>query len=100
MILYFQITQGHAITFFAILPKPAISLKHIGMESALFAREWKNYTFPAALDQSLILSLEEQARWIIRRDATSTRRPPDFMDFIYTGGLKAIQPEAVRIAGR
>ncbi len=30
----------------------------------------------------------------------SARRPPDFMEFIYTDALEAIRPGAVTIAGR
>jgi NitT/TauT family transport system substrate-binding protein len=77
-----------------------ISAKHIGTDSPLFEKEWKAYNFTAVLDQSLILNLEDQARWMIKREAGSAQRPSNFMDFIYTDGLKAVQPEAVTIAGR
>jgi ABC-type nitrate/sulfonate/bicarbonate transport system substrate-binding protein len=77
-----------------------ISAKHIGTDSPLFEKEWKAYNFTAVLDQSLILNLEDQARWMIKREAGSARRPSNFMDFIYTDGLNAVQPEAVTIAGR
>jgi ABC-type nitrate/sulfonate/bicarbonate transport system substrate-binding protein len=77
-----------------------ITSKNIGTDRPLFGREWKDYKFTVVLAQSLILNLEDQARWMIEREAGSGQRPPNFMDFIYTDGLKAVLPEAVRIAGR
>jgi len=78
----------------------AVTSKNIGAESLFFGREWEDYRFTAALDQSLLLNLEDQARWMLREEAGSDRRPPNFMDFIYTEGLKGVQPAAVRITGR
>jgi ABC-type nitrate/sulfonate/bicarbonate transport system substrate-binding protein len=78
----------------------AVTSKNIGAESLFFGREWEDYRFTAALDQSLLLNLEDQARWMLREEAGSGRRPPNFMDFIYTEGLKGVQPAAVRITGR
>jgi NitT/TauT family transport system substrate-binding protein len=78
----------------------AIAAKHVGTESALFEREWKDYTFTAELDQGLILHLEDQARWMSGKSAESEVALPNFMEYIYIGALKSLQPEAVRIPGR
>jgi NitT/TauT family transport system substrate-binding protein len=77
-----------------------ISAKHIGTDSPLYEREWSDYDFAAKLGQSLILNLEDQARWMINEEVGSDRKFPDFMDFIYTDILKAVRPGAVTIAGR
>ena len=77
-----------------------ISAKHIGTDSPLYEREWPDYDFTAKLGQSLILNLEDQARWMINEEVARGRRPPDFMDYIYTDALEAVQPGAVTIAGR
>jgi len=77
-----------------------ISAKHIGTDSPLYEREWPDYDFTAKLGQSLILNLEDQARWMINEEVGSARIPPDFMDFIYTDALEAVRPGAVTIAGR
>ena len=78
----------------------AITSKYVGTGSRLFDREWENYAFTAALDQSLIVNLEDQARWMAGRYPDSARKTPNFMDFIYIDGLKAVQPSAVRITGK
>jgi NitT/TauT family transport system substrate-binding protein len=78
----------------------AISATYIGADSLLYEKEWEDYRFTAVLEQSLILNLEDQARWMIKKEAGSTRSLPNFMDFIYADALKAVQPEAVRIVGK
>ncbi|MHB1001490.1 MAG: ABC transporter substrate-binding protein [Armatimonadota bacterium] len=75
-----------------------ISAKYIGADISLYERDWDNFHFALMLDQSLILNMEDQARWMIKQE-NSTRKLPDFTDFIYTPGLKAINPDAVRIPG-
>ena len=78
----------------------AVTSRNIGTDSPLFDREWEDYMFTAALDKSLLLNLEDQARWMNRRESSSLRKPPNFMNFIHTKGLKAVQPTAVDIIGR
>ena len=50
-----------------------------------------------SLDQSLIVAMEDEARWMIKSGLTAEKRVPNFLDFIYEDGLKAIKPEAVSI---
>jgi NitT/TauT family transport system substrate-binding protein len=63
------------------------------------ATAWKGWHFNVELDQSLILDLEDQARWILRQNKTN-QCPPNFLDFIYCDGLRAVQPGAVTIPGK
>jgi NitT/TauT family transport system substrate-binding protein len=77
-----------------------ITSKHIGMESHLLEREWKNYNFTAVLDQSLLVNLEDQARWMIKKEPANTRKTPNMLDFTSAEALRAVQPEAVRIIGK
>lgn len=75
----------------------AITAKHIGTDSALYEREWEDYSFTAMLDQSLMLSLEDQARWMVRTEAGNARMPPNFLDYIYADGLRGVKPDTVNI---
>jgi hypothetical protein len=59
-----------------------------------------DYPFTASLEQILLLNLEDQARWMIRKYLESTRSPPNFMHFIEADGLKNVEPTAVRITGK
>jgi len=88
--------------FIAVEPAEshAISSKHVSPDIVLLDRAWEDYRFTLLLDQSLVLNMEDQARWIIRSDTRNSRKPPNFLDFIYADGLKAVLPEGVRIAGK
>lgn len=72
----------------------------IGTESPLFEREWKYFRFDIKLDQSLLLNMEDQARWMSKPGDVGDRKPPNFMNIIDAEGLKAVNPEAVRITGK
>lgn len=78
----------------------AISAEYIGTDSPLYEKEWKHYNFTAELDQSLILNLEDQARWMVSSDSDTARKIHDFTDHFYADGLKAIRPGAVRMIGK
>jgi NitT/TauT family transport system substrate-binding protein len=58
---------------------------------------WANATFSVSLDQSLLLALEDESQWAINSGLTDVRRVPNYLDFIYLDGLRAIKPAAVRI---
>lgn len=77
----------------------AITAGHILMDRSILDEIWNLYEFNTLLDQSLILNLEDQARWRMRQQ-NSTQKTPNFMDFIYTDGLKAVRPDVVGIAGK
>jgi NitT/TauT family transport system substrate-binding protein len=77
----------------------AIYARHAHVAPAVATVGWKGWDFNVSLDQSLILDLEDQARWILRRSG-SNQPPPNFLEFIYSDALKAVRPDAVRIPGK
>ena len=58
---------------------------------------WDDYIFGLSLDQSLLIAMEDQARWAIKNKLTDKTLVPNYLDYIYMGGLAAVKPEAVRI---
>ncbi len=58
---------------------------------------WPRQHFALSLDQSLVTAMEDEARWMIKSGLTKEKSVPNFLDYIYEGGLKAIKPEAVSI---
>ncbi len=58
---------------------------------------WANTRFSVALDQSLVLALEDESRWAIRSGLTDKTKVPNYLDFIYFDGLESVKPQAVRI---
>lgn len=67
------------------------------MDEALLGELWGIYHFKVTLDQSLLITLEDQARWAIKSKLTDKTRVPNYLNFIYQDALKAVKPEAVTI---
>ena len=61
------------------------------------ARVWSQNQFTLSLDQSLILVLEDEARWMMQNDLTTETVMPRFLDYLYLDGLQVVKPEAVNI---
>jgi NitT/TauT family transport system substrate-binding protein len=78
----------------------SISAKYIGTASSIYRNDWSNYQFTAVLDQSLVLNLEDQARWMLQNGAETARTPPNFLDYINTNALQVVQPDGVRLTTR
>ena len=61
---------------------------------------WSQNQFSLSLDQSLIVAMEDEARWMIKNDLTTEKQVPNFVDHIFTKMvLKQVKPEAVNIIG-
>ena len=58
---------------------------------------WSENQFSLSLDKSLIVVLEDEARWMISNNLIGKTQMPDFLDCIYEDALKSIKPEAVNI---
>jgi NitT/TauT family transport system substrate-binding protein len=71
--------------------------KKLNFSDEEIARVWSENQFYLSLDQSLVLAMEDEARWIVKNNLTTEKTVPNFSDYIYEAGLKAIKPEAVNI---
>ena len=75
----------------------AIIKKRLNYDDAYIESVWPSNQFSLSLDQSLILAMEDEARWMISNNLTTEKQVPNFLNYIYEDGLKAIKPEAVNI---
>ena len=75
----------------------AIVQKRLQYDDAYINAVWREYQFYVSLDQGLLVAMEDEARWMIANKLTSEKKVPDFLDYIYLDGLKAVKPEAVNI---
>ena len=75
----------------------AILRKRYRYDDGYMARVWPEHQFSLSLDQSLVVALEDEARWMIGNHLTTEKQVPDFLNYIYEDGLKAIRPDAVSI---
>jgi NitT/TauT family transport system substrate-binding protein len=60
---------------------------------------WPDHHFSLTLDQSLVLAMEDEARWMIANNLTNGTEIPDFREYIYTDGLNTVKPGSVHIIG-
>ncbi len=75
----------------------AIVQKRLKLDDAYMAAVWSQNQFALSLDQSLILAMEDEARWMINNNLTTEQTTPNFLDYIEESSLKAIKPAAVNI---
>ncbi|MHB9004138.1 MAG: ABC transporter substrate-binding protein [Coriobacteriia bacterium] len=54
-------------------------------------------SFALSLDQSLVVAMEDEARWMIRNKVTTDTVIPDFGRYIHVDGMQAIKPGAVNV---
>jgi ABC-type nitrate/sulfonate/bicarbonate transport system substrate-binding protein len=66
-------------------------------DKALLDEIWHLYDFKVTLEQSLLVSLEDQTRWAQRNKLTSGTEMLNYLEFIYIDGLRSVNPEAVKI---
>jgi NitT/TauT family transport system substrate-binding protein len=69
----------------------------IKTDKVVLDETWDIFTFRVALDQALLVDLEDQTRWAIKYRLTASKDMPNYLDFICVDGLQAVKPEAVRI---
>ncbi len=58
---------------------------------------WPDFDFVVDLPQSMILVMEDQARWKIENNLTDKTQIPNYLDYIYPDALEEVKPEAVTL---
>ena len=71
--------------------------EYIKTDRAMVKDIWAIYDFEVTLSQSFIISLEDEARWAIRKGLTSRQDVPNYLDYIYMQALEEVKPGAVTI---
>lgn len=69
----------------------------MGYDDDTMSGFWPDFTFAVRLDQELLLTMEDQARWNITNGLESADRIPNFLSTIYFAALEKADPEAVTI---
>jgi len=75
----------------------AIVKKQMNFTDAYMETVWGQNQFSLSLEQSMILAMEDEARWLIRENLTNATVIPNFLSYIYLDGLDSVKPEAVNI---
>jgi len=75
----------------------AIVATSLNLDEENVSAIWDDYVFEIFLDQSLLLSWEDIARWAIKNKFTDKTKVPNYLNVIYLDGLEAVKPEAITI---
>jgi ABC-type nitrate/sulfonate/bicarbonate transport system substrate-binding protein len=68
-----------------------------GMDGELLASIWNDFHYNLSLNQSLLVTLENQARWAIKNGLTDRDVLPDFLEVLSLDGLRSVKPDSVRV---
>jgi ABC-type nitrate/sulfonate/bicarbonate transport system substrate-binding protein len=79
----------------------AISLvaKDLNYANSYAASVWPDYQYSVTIDQSFILLMQDESRWLINNNLTSATNVPNILNYVYVDGLKSADPGAVNIIG-
>jgi NitT/TauT family transport system substrate-binding protein len=75
----------------------SILRKRLNLDNAYIETVWSQNQFSLSLDQALVVTMEDEARWMISDKLTTEEHVPDFLSYINEDSLKAVKPEAVSI---
>jgi ABC-type nitrate/sulfonate/bicarbonate transport system substrate-binding protein len=75
----------------------AIVQKKMKYEPAYVEKIWPEHRFALSLDQSLILAMEDETRWMMKNNLTDKTVMPNYLDYIYTDSLRTVNPASVNI---
>jgi NitT/TauT family transport system substrate-binding protein len=67
------------------------------LNEELFALMLPKVEFKLSLEKSLLIAMEDEARWHIENQYTDTKEVPNYLDHIYFGALESVNPDAVSI---
>ena len=66
-------------------------------ESDYMDYSWPKQKFAVILEQAMLITFEDQARWRIDNNLTDKTQVPNYLNYIYPDALEEVKPEAVTI---
>lgn len=75
----------------------AIVARRLRMEPQVIESLWDAYRPALRLDQTLLFSLEDCARWAMHRGLVRGSQMPNYLDFVDVSVLQAVKPEAITL---
>ncbi len=91
--------MGKAEAFIGSNKEMAMTIvsERLNIDREFIASVWPDYSYQLLLDQTILMTLELEARWAIKNKLTDKAKVPNYLNFIYQDALKAVKPEAVTI---
>ncbi len=70
---------------------------YMKLSEDILKRVWADHTFDLYLNQSILTSLEDGARWAMKNRFVDTETIPAYIDLIYLDALKVVRPDNMLI---
>ena len=67
------------------------------IDVGLIREVWNAFNYHVVLDQTLLITLEDEARWAMRNKLTDRTDMPDYLSFIHFDSLGEVKPEAIKM---
>ncbi|MCE5182141.1 MAG: NrtA/SsuA/CpmA family ABC transporter substrate-binding protein [Betaproteobacteria bacterium] len=67
------------------------------IDKSLIHEVWNSFNYHVVLDQTLLITLEDEARWAMKNKLTDRTVMPDYLSFIHLDSLREIKPEAIKM---
>ncbi len=89
----------HAIEYINANPSDAQRMlrERLKLDQRFIEWIWQDYLFNLSLNRSLILSLENEARWAVDRGLTESKVVPDFRQLLNPNPLMSVSPHSVSL---
>lgn len=75
----------------------AIVQERLDLDPGYMDTVWEQNQFSLSLDQSLIMAMEDEARWLMANGLVNASAVPDVRDHIHTESLEEVRPGSVNI---
>lgn len=72
-------------------------VRESGLASELIDSLWDEVTFDLNLSESMLINMEDQARWAIRHGKVDAQEVPDFLQVIDFRPLETLHPESITV---
>jgi NitT/TauT family transport system substrate-binding protein len=74
-----------------------IVAERLKLDKEVMTTIWDDVIMEIFLDQSLLITLEAEARWAIKNQLTNRTEVPNYLNYIYFDALEEVKPEAIGI---
>jgi NitT/TauT family transport system substrate-binding protein len=74
-----------------------ILAKKLKVDDKFLEAAWDGYVFDLSLNHSLLIVMEDQARWAIENKMTDKTKVPNYLNYFYLDAIKEVKPETVTI---
>ena len=74
-----------------------IIAKRLNLDRNVVNAAWDDFVFGISLDQSLLVSWDNIARWAIKNRLVNKNKIPNYLNYICLDALEAVKPKAITI---